>query len=158
MEPRITDRRALGNPIQALLALTPFIEKSSIDKHLFELVKLRASQINGCTLCMAMHTEELLKLGERLDRISVLPGWRDSGWFDDREQAALAWTEAVTTLEHAEVPDSVYERARTQFSEAELADLTLGIIVINGWNRLNVAFRNPPTPFTIEEANRAVAV
>ena len=158
MEPRITDRRALGNSIQALLALTPFIEKSSIDKHLFELVKLRASQINGCTLCMAMHTEALLKLGERLDRISVLPGWRDSGWFDEREQAALAWAEAVTTLEHGEVPDAVYEQARARFSEAELADLTLGTIVINGWNRLNVAFRNAPTPFTIEEARRAVAV
>jgi alkylhydroperoxidase family enzyme len=96
-----------------------------------------------------LHARQLLDAGERVDRIAVLDAWRETTWFSARERAALAWAEAVTTLEHREVPDAVYAQAREQFSEEELADLTLGVIVINGWNRLNVAFGNPPTPFTI---------
>ena len=158
MQQRFTNHHVLSGPIQALLSLSSHLERSSIEKQLIELVELRVSQINGCTFCMAMHTKALLDGGERADRLAVLPGWRDAGWFSDRERAALAWAEAVTVLEHNEVSDAVYTHARSQFSETELADLTLATIVINGWNRLNVAYRNPPTAFTIEAAEAVAAV
>ncbi len=157
VETRITDRSALSNPIQALISLSPYLENSPVEKRILGLVEVRASQINGCALCLAMHTKSLLEEGERPDRLAVLSAWRDSGWFTEREQAALAWAEAVTTLEHQEVPDAVYEQASSQFSVAELADLTLATIIINGWNRLNVAFRNPPTAFTVTERETADA-
>lgn len=154
----MSNRSALSNPIQALLTLSPFLENSTVEKRILELIEVRASQINGCAHCLAMHIKALLEEGERPDRLAVLSAWRDSGWFTEREQAALAWAEAVTTLEHQEVPDAVYEQARSQFSEAELADLTLATIIINGWNRLNVAFRNPPTAFNLAERETAGAV
>jgi AhpD family alkylhydroperoxidase len=157
MEPRITDRRALGGPIQAMLDLGAHLNQGSIEEHLRHLVEMRVSQINGCALCLAMHARQLLDAGERQDRLAVLDAWRETSWFSARERAALAWAEAVTTLEHREVPDDVYALARDQFSEQELADLTLNVIAINGWNRLNVAFRNPPTPFTIERKEAVAA-
>jgi AhpD family alkylhydroperoxidase len=132
------------------------LSDSSADTVLLHLVKMRASQINGCAYCLAMHARELRESGEREDRIYVLDAWRETSWFTDRERAALAWTEAVTILPNNEVPDTVFERARAQFSEQELADLTLIAIAINGWNRINIAFRNQPVPFMIE-SNQAVA-
>jgi AhpD family alkylhydroperoxidase len=109
---------------------------------------MRASQINGCAYCLVMHADDLRKGGEREERIHVLNAWREAPWFSDRERAALAWTEAVTTLADRQVPDDVFTEARSQFSERELADLTLAVIAINGWNRLNIAFQIPPPRFT----------
>ena len=100
---------------------------------------------------MALHSREALEQGERVDRLMVLDNWRDAPWFSDREQAALAWTEAVTLIANdKEVPEAIYAQARAQFSEKELGDLTLAVIAINGWNRLSVPFRREPVKFTIE--------
>ena len=157
MEPRITDRNVLQRPIKAMLGLSAHLSEGGIEEHLRHLVEMRVSQMNGCAFCLAMHAKQLLDAGDRVDRIAVLDAWRETTWFTDRERAALAWAEAVTALEHREVPDAVYARAREQFTEEELADLTLCVIVINGWNRLNVAFGNPPTPFTIDTKEAVAA-
>ncbi len=104
---------------------------------------LRASQLNGCAYCIDMHTKDARAQGETEQRLYLVSAWREAPVYTDRERAALGWTEAVTRLEHAEVPDDVYREARAQFSDRELADVTLAIVAINGWNRLNIAFRAP---------------
>lgn len=152
------DAAALRGAYEQMRQLETYIHGTALERPLLELVKIRASQINGCAHCLAMHTRDARKAGEREDRLAVLPAWREAGdWFTDRERAALAWAEAVTTLEHREVPDEVFAQARKQFSEQELADLTLAVIVINGWNRLNVAFHNPPVAFTIDQRQEVAA-
>jgi AhpD family alkylhydroperoxidase len=153
---RLTDKTALQGVIQQALAIHHYLRESGLDHNLLELTSMRASQINGCANCLAMHAKALREAGEREDRLAVLPAWRETDWFTDRERAALAWTEAVTTLENREVPDDVFAQAREQFSERELADLTWAVTAINAANRLSIAFRYPPTPFTID-ANEAVA-
>lgn len=149
MSIHLEDRSALRGAIQQLLNLSAYARESGLGMELLELVSMRASQINGCAFCLALHAKTLREAGEREDRLAVLPAWRETDWFTERERAALAWTEAVTMLENREVPDEVAEQARAQFSDKELADLTMAVIAINGWNRLNVAFHNPPVPFTI---------
>jgi AhpD family alkylhydroperoxidase len=140
-----------------MLGLTPHLDKSGLDKDLLELMSMRASQINGCAFCLAMHSKALREAGEREDRLHVLAAWRETDWFSARERAALAWTEAVTTLENREVPDDVFAQARAEFSEKELGALTLAVIAINGWNRLNIAFHNQPVPFSIAAEDRVAA-
>jgi AhpD family alkylhydroperoxidase len=147
---RIEDRSNFEGAYKAMLGLETYVRQSGLETILLDLVRLRASQINGCAYCLSMHTRDLLELGERADRIAVIPAWRESDWFTDRERAALAWAEALTDLSSREVPDAVFDQARSSFSEKELADLTLAVIAINGWNRLNVGFQNPPEPFTSE--------
>lgn len=138
---------------KALAALDGFVERSGIDPMLLALVQLRASQINGCAYCLALHQKTLREAGQREDRLAVLPAWREAAdWFTERERAALAWTEAVTILDNREVPDDVIEQARAQFSEQELVDLTLAVTTINGFNRFNVAFHNPPVAFEIDQS------
>lgn len=148
---RLTEHDALHGAIQQMLKISTHAESSGLEPILIELVNMRASQINGCAYCLAMHARALREAGYREDHLHVLPAWRETGWFTDRERAALAWTEAVTTLSNGEVPDEIFDQARAQFGERELADLTLAVVVINGWNRLNVAFHNPPTPFEIKQ-------
>ncbi len=157
MTSRIEDRGNFMGAYQAMLGLENQVRESGLEPVLLDLVRLRASQINGCAYCLSMHTRDLLALGERPDRIAVLPAWREADWFTDRERAALAWTEAVTDLSTREVPDAVFDQARTTFTEKELADLTLAVIAINGWNRFNVAFQNPPDPVTSELKQPAMA-
>jgi AhpD family alkylhydroperoxidase len=140
MKPRI-DRRKYPNALKAMLALHEYLEHSSLDPTLHELVSFRASQMNGCAWCLDMHSKELRARGVPEQKIYLASAWRESRLYSERERAALAWTEALTRLEHQEVPDSVYEEARRHFSEAELVDLTLAVVSINGWNRLNVALR-----------------
>jgi AhpD family alkylhydroperoxidase len=149
---RLSDRSAAQGAISQLLNVSGYVRGTGLDEQLLELISMRASQINGCAFCLAMHQQALREAGEREDRLAVLSAWRETDWFTARERAALAWTEAVTTLANREVPDAVFAQARAQFSERELADLTLAVIAINGWNRLNVAFHNPPVAFVIEEA------
>lgn len=120
------------------------IDAGGIEKSLIELVKIRASQINGCTFCLDMHTREARALGEREDRLHVLVAWAESPAFSDRERAALAWTEALTLVADGHVPDPVYEQAKAAFSDRELAYLTAAVVAINGWNRVAVAFRFLP--------------
>ena len=130
---------------EAMEALDQYLANdSAIEEPLLHLVRLRASQINGCAYCIDMHWKDLRALGEGEQRPYGLDAWKESPYYTERERAALAWTEAVTLVTDGHVPDEVYEIARAQFSEKELVDLTMAIIAINGWNRLAISFRRPP--------------
>jgi AhpD family alkylhydroperoxidase len=145
MESRLELQKVLPEAYQAMLALEMFVRKSSkLAPSLIELVKMRASQINGCAYCIDMHSKDARAAGESEQRLYALNAWRETPFFTDREQAALAWTEAVTLVAEGHVPDAVYEQARQQFSEQELVNLTMAIVTINGWNRLMIAFRAVP--------------
>jgi AhpD family alkylhydroperoxidase len=134
--------KAAPEVLQAMLRLSETLLHSGLDEELVTLITLRASQINGCAYCIDMHWKDLRALGESEQRLYMLNAWRESPGFTERERAALAWSEAVTLIDEGHVPDEVYREAREQFSEADLAYLTLAVVAINGWNRLNVAFRD----------------
>ncbi len=123
--------------------LEGYVKGSKLEPQLIELVKVRASQINGCAYCIDMHTKDARARREPEQRLYTLRVWREMPFFSGRERAALAWTEVVTEIGNQGVPDSVYEFARPYFSEKELVDLTLAVIAINGWNRLAISFRIP---------------
>jgi AhpD family alkylhydroperoxidase len=144
MKARLEFRKASPQADKAMTGLHAFVRNCGLDHSLLELVKLRASQINGCAHCIDMHTKELRVDGESEQRLYLLNAWRDSPFYSDRERAALAWTEAVTLVTEGQVPDEVYEEARAQFSEEELVNLTMAVVAINGANRLNIAFRTVP--------------
>lgn len=133
--------------------------ESTIERSILDLVFLRASQLNGCAFCVDMHVKQATIAGERALRLHHLAAWRESTLFAPRERAALAWTEVVTQLPPQGVPDDVYERVRTQLSEKEIVDLTYNVVAINGWNRVNVAFRAVPgaydREFGLDKANLA---
>jgi len=129
--------------IRPLFNLGAYLSKSPIEQSLLDLVSFRVSEINGCAYCLDMHSKDLRAHGETEQRLYMLDAWRESPLYTDRERAALAWTEAVTKLEKKNVPDDVYEEALRQFSEEELVDLTIAVITINSWNRINVAFHTP---------------
>ena len=129
---------------RALLGLSDYGKHCGLEPTLMELVKMRASQINGCAFCLDMHSQDARAAGETEQRLYTLSAWHETPFFTDRERAALAWTEAVTRVADTHVPDEVYELARKHFSEKELVDLTLAVIAINGWNRLAIAFRTVP--------------
>jgi AhpD family alkylhydroperoxidase len=142
---RLKVEQAAPEVYKALLALEWAVQNSGIDKKLLHLVKLRASQINSCAFCMAMHTREAIRDGDHPNRVALLGGWRETDLFTPREQAALAWTEAVTGLNTGHIGDDLYAKAAAQFPDRELADLTLAIIAINAWNRVAVPFRKEVT-------------
>jgi AhpD family alkylhydroperoxidase len=145
MQPRLDGQKASPGALQAMLGLETFIHKASkLEPSLLELVKMRASQINGCAYCLDMHSKDARAAGESEQRLYALNAWRETPFFTDRERAALAWTEAVTLVHQGHVPDDVYAEARQRFSEEELVNLTLAIVAINGWNRLAIAFRAVP--------------
>ena len=141
MSVRINYAKAAPGVVEAMLRLHEYLSKSGLEEPLLDLVYLRASQINGCAYCLDMHWKDLRALGESEQKLSMLNAWREAPGYSDREKAALAWAEAVTLVTEGHVPDDVYQEAREQFSEAELANLTLAVVSINGWNRLNIAFR-----------------
>ncbi len=143
MQPRIVPNQAAPEAYKALLGLENYVQKSGIEPALLDLVKTRASQINGCSYCVHMHTAEARARGESEERLYLLSAWHESPLYSARERAALAWTESVTRVADTHVPDDVYEEARRQFSEAELVNLTLAIATINAWNRLAISFRIP---------------
>lgn len=143
-EPRLSYPTASPDAFRAVLAVSKVVRESDLEPQLHELVNLRASQINGCAYCLGMHATSLREMGEAQHRLDILPAWREAPGFTERERAALGWAEAVTRLEHTGVPDDVYETALAHFGEKGLVDLTLAVTTINTWNRLNVAFRNPP--------------
>jgi AhpD family alkylhydroperoxidase len=130
--------------MQAMLGVENYVRKSALDHSLVHLVKVRASQINGCAYCIDMHTKDARADGENEQRLYALNAWRETPFFTDRERAALAWTEAVTLISDGQAPDDVYEAVRQRFTEEELVDLTMAIVAINGWNRLAIAFRAVP--------------
>ena len=144
MQPRIDFLKAARGVYEAMLGLERYLHQSDLGESLLDLIKLRASQINGCAYCIDMHWKDLRALGETEQRLYGLDAWEESPYYSDRERAALAWTEAVTSVRDGHVPDEVYERVRNQFTEKELANLTLAIGAINVWNRLNIAARTVP--------------
>jgi AhpD family alkylhydroperoxidase len=129
---------------RAMLELNAYLKTSGLEADLLELVKIRASQINGCAFCVSMHVLDARKLGVSEDRMHLLATWRDTPVFSARERAALAWTEALTRLADGDVPDAAYAEARAQFSEKEVSDLIYAVVEITGWNRLMIASRTPP--------------
>lgn len=134
----------------AMLGLERYVHGSGLEPALLELVKIRASQINGCAYCLDMHTKDARAKGEKEQRLYAVAAWHEAPFFTERERAALAWTEAITRVSQAHVPDETYEAARKQFKEKELVDLTLAIVAINGWNRLAIAFRTVPGTYKPE--------
>jgi len=144
MEQRSDAGRIAPEGYRAMAALQAYVDKSGLEPPLIELVKIRASQINGCAFCIAMHVRDAKKQGESDERMHLLAAWREAPVYSERERAALAWTEAVTLVADEHVPDAVYREVRRHFSEKELVDLTYAVVVINGWNRLAIAFRKTP--------------
>lgn len=145
MKSRLQAQNVSPQSYQAMLALETSIRKiSKLEPSLIELVKMRASQINGCAYCIDMHSKDARAQGETEQRLYALNAWRETPFFSDRERAALAWAEAITLVSEGQVPEAVYENAREQFSEEELIHLTMTLVAINGWNRLAIAFRAVP--------------
>jgi len=144
MQARLDPRKVAPDAMKAMSNLHAYVGKCGLDHKLLELVKLRASMINGCAWCMDMHTKDLRAAGESEQRLYLLGAWRECPFYSERERAALSWTEALTSLTDGNVPDDVFELARAQFSEEDLVKLTLAIVAINGANRINVAFRAVP--------------
>src|SRR5258707_12787804 len=144
MKPRLNYQQAAPDTIKALVALEAQIQSSGLEKSLIELVKTRASQINGCAYCINMHTQDARKRGETEQRLYLLNAWREAPVYTDRERAALAWTEAVTLISETHAPDDVYNEVRAHFSEAETVNLTMLVATIHAWNRLAISFRVVP--------------
>ena len=141
MEPRLDFYKASPGAMKAMSALEQRIAQSGLEKPLVELACLRASQINGCSYCIALHHGDALKAGEEPRRLATLQVWHETPFFSNRERAALAWTEAVTEVAESHVPNGVWEQVRPHFTPEELTDLTLLIATINAWNRFAIAFR-----------------
>ena len=130
--------------IRALHRLEEYLKSTKLEPGLLHLVKTRASQINRCAYCIDMHTKDARAGGETEQRLYALAAWQETPFFTERERAALAWTEAITLIGQRSVPDALYEEVRRHFSDKELVDLTLGLVAINGWNRLAIAFHTVP--------------
>lgn len=145
MQPRLDTQKAAPAAMQAMLALETHVQKASrLEPSLLELIRFRASQINGCAYCLDMHSKDARANGESEQRLYALSAWRETPFFTDRERAALAWTEAITLISEGHAPDHVFDEVRQRFTEEELVNLTLAIVTINGWNRLAIGFRAVP--------------
>jgi AhpD family alkylhydroperoxidase len=146
--------KATRGAMGAMSALQSYVDACGLERPLLELVKTRASQINGCAYCIDMHTKDARAAGETEQRLYALNAWRETPFYTDRERAALAWAEAVTLVSQTHVPDDVYEEARRHFGEEELVNLTMAVIAINGWNRLAISFRTVPGTYQPKQAER----
>ncbi len=144
MESRFSYVDVAPGAYEAMSGLERYLRQCGLEESLIHLIKLRASQINGCAYCLDMHWKDLRAIGESEQRLYSLDAWRECPYYSDRERAALAWTEAVTLVAESHVNDDVYEDVRRHFTNRELADLTLAIATINGWNRLSIAARTEP--------------
>ena len=144
MEARLDYMKLAPEPIKAMYALGGYLARCGLEKGLLELVKIRASQINGCAYCIDMHTKDARAAGETEQRIYCLSAWRECPFYTDRERAALEWTEAVTLITNGHVPDEVFQRVRPVFTDQELVDLNFAVVAINAWNRLAIPFRAVP--------------
>ncbi|MEX2297854.1 MAG: carboxymuconolactone decarboxylase family protein [Dongiaceae bacterium] len=144
MKERMNYIKAAPDAYKTMLKLQDYVATCGLEFSLLELVKMRASQINGCAYCLKLHTVDARKAGESEERIYLLSAWREAPLYTPREQAALAWTEALTLIAETGAPDDAYEQARREFSEEEMMKLTMAIVVINGWNRIAIGFRSVP--------------
>jgi AhpD family alkylhydroperoxidase len=148
MKPRLTHWSVAPGGFKAMSSLEAYLRDSGLEKGLLHMVKLRASQINGCAYCIDMHWKDARAAGESEQRLYGLDAWREAPYYTDRERAALAWTEALTTLAEGHVPDSVYAPMLEHFSERELVDLSWAVAAINAWNRISIAFRTEAGTYT----------
>lgn len=144
MTRRIAYYQVAPEGIKALQGADAYFKSSNIEPRLRALVELRTSQINGCAYCVDMHTRQAREHGETQQRLDCLCVWRETSFYDDRERAALAWTESVTNVSQTGIPDAAYEEVKKQFSDKDLVDLTLIISVMNAWNRIAIGFRQGP--------------
>lgn len=144
MQPRIDYRKYAQEGVKSVLSLEKYIAESGLEEKLVHLVKMRASQINGCAYCLDMHSLDARAVGETEQRLYTLEAWRETPFFNDRERAALAWTEALTLISETHAPDDVYDEVKKHFSEKEIVDLTLVVGAINLWNRLAISLRAVP--------------
>ena len=144
MRSRLDFYKASPTGTRAMMALEKAVSECGLEKPLMELVRLRASQINGCAFCVDMHTADARKGGETERRLAAVVVWREAPFFSERERAALEWTEALTLVAQTHVPDAVWDAVRPHFTDQELADLTMLVVAINGWNRISVGFRKIP--------------
>src|SRR5690348_5740944 len=144
MKRRLDYGKVDAEALKAMLGLEKYASGSGLERSLYELIKTRASQINGCAYCIDMHTKDARKAGETEQRLYALSAWRETPFYTERERAALEWTEALTLISDTDVPDALYENVRKQFSESEIVALSMAIIAINGWNRLAISFRTVP--------------
>lgn len=153
MSQRLDYNRIAPKGIQALGSVYGYVMQSSLPPILIELVFLRISQINNCAYCLDMHTRDLLKKGQKIEKLALLQAWEEAGnLFDERERAALAWAETVTRVAETGVPDVAYEAARAVFNEREIVDLTLAVGLMNTYNRMAISFRNTPQASLPEKA------
>ncbi len=146
---RLDYAKAAPAGYQAIAGLERYVRGCGLEHSLLELIKTRASQINGCAYCIDMHTIDARAAGETEQRLYALSAWRETPFFTERERAALEWTEALTLISTNDVPDELYKRVRGQFSEEEIVNLTLAVVVINGWNRLAISFRSVPGSYQV---------
>lgn len=152
MQPRIEYTKVAAGAMKAMRGLEAYLAACGLEPSLLDLVRTRASQINGCAYCLDMHTKDARARGESEQRLYALDAWRETPFYTERERAALAWTEAVTLITTGHVPDAVYEEVRQHLSEEELVNLTLAVVAINGWNRFAISFRT--VPGTYQPAHR----
>jgi len=152
MTPRIELTQAPAGAVQAMYNLERYVRQAGFEPGLLELLKLRASQMNGCAYCIDMHSKDARAMGETEQRLYGLSAWRETGYYSERERAALEWTEALTFIADNHAPDELYERVRAHFSEAEIVNLSLAIVAINGWNRLAISFRSVPGSYQRADA------
>jgi AhpD family alkylhydroperoxidase len=145
---------AHAGALKAMLGLESYVRRSGLEASLLHLIKTRASQLNSCAFCIDMHTKDARAEGETEQRLYALNAWRETPFFSARERAALEWTESVTLVSETQVPDETYQSVREQFGEDELANLTMAIVAINGWNRIAVAFRSTPGTYEPPARNR----
>jgi AhpD family alkylhydroperoxidase len=144
MKPRLNYSEVEPDALKGMIELEMYVHSSGLERPLYELVKTRASQINGCAYCIDMHTKDARKAGETEQRLYALNAWRETPFYTERERAALAWTESLTRISENDVSDSLYETLSKYFNEKERVALTMAIIAINGWNRLAISFRTVP--------------
>lgn len=145
MEPRLEYHKLAPGGYRAMLGLENYVrQQSGLDPQLLELIRIRASQLNGCAYCIDMHAKDARAIGETEQRIYALSAWRETPFFTDRERAALTWTEAVTLVDRGHVPDFVFDEVRAQYSDDEIVNLTFAIVTINSWNRIAIAMRSVP--------------
>lgn len=141
MEPRLNYKKVSPGVAEVMKETSEYLDKCGLEDSLQELVRIRASQMNGCAQCLDIHTKDARANGETEQRLNLIAAWREAPIYTERERAGLEWTEAVTRVDLGRVPDQIYESVRKQFTEKELVDLTLAVVAINGYNRLNIAFR-----------------
>ncbi len=152
MATRLNSVNTASGAYRAMSQLEHYVRNSGLEASLLELVKIRASQINGCAYCLDMHTKDARVAGESEQRIYLLSAWRETPFYSERERAALEWTETLTLIAANHVPDDIYERVAAHFTEEELVNLTLAVVTINGWNRIAISFRSEPGTYQPKQA------